>query len=264
MICVLLAASGVVAAGLPADAAAKPEHTATAGLKGRLIHDRFDESKVFPGTIRAYSVYVPFRGGNTYPMLIRKFEPRPIRVFLQDGRNDLNIAGGDWWTANQEMERALKFCGYEVEHAWGDGGHDGKQANEIFPDVMRWLWKDWPSPVKAGAGSNHHRSLLLPGQPWTRVAEGCQGATGPAAAAGAEQILAYDAEGRAAVIAAGIRGHGVIVGPDGRIYVTGVCFGGADFDTLFATCGDRVYRRKLKVRGACAFHGPVGPGQIGL
>ena len=94
---------------------------------------------------------------------IRKYEPKPIRVFLQDGSADLNIYGGDWWMANQEMERALTFAGYEVNHVWGDGGHNGKHATEIFPDAMRWLWKDWPAPVKAGAGSP-----AAPGDPHPR------------------------------------------------------------------------------------------------
>ena len=38
---------------------------------------------------------------------------------------------------------------------------------------------------------------------------------------------------------------------------------GPEFDTLYATCGDKVYRRKLKVRGANAWdapHRPVPPG----
>jgi len=58
------------------------------------------------------------RGGNNYPTLIRKTEPKALRVFLQDGSTDLNIYGGDWWMANQEMERALTFAGYEVDHIW--------------------------------------------------------------------------------------------------------------------------------------------------
>ena len=65
---------------------------------------------------------VGLRGGNVYPTLIRKYEPKPIRVFLQDGSSDLNHYGGDWWMANQEMERALIFAGYEVLEVLGRGG----------------------------------------------------------------------------------------------------------------------------------------------
>ncbi|HEV7225138.1 MAG TPA: alpha/beta hydrolase-fold protein, partial [Pirellulales bacterium] len=107
----------------------------------------------FQRVFSAIGTYVGLRGGNEYPTLVRKYEPKPIRVFLQDGSNDLNIYGGDWWMANQSMERSFLFAGYEVRHVWGDGGHNGQQATEIFPDAMRWLWKDWPAPVHAGKGS---------------------------------------------------------------------------------------------------------------
>src|SRR5687768_16755124 len=105
----------------------------------------WERPDAFRRVFSAIGTYVGLRGGNDYPTLIRKFEPKPIRVYLEDGENDLNIYGGDWWMANQEMERALKFAGYEVSHAWGTGGHDGKHATEVFPDAMRWLWKDWPN-----------------------------------------------------------------------------------------------------------------------
>jgi poly(3-hydroxybutyrate) depolymerase len=72
-------------------------------------------SRVFSGI----GTYVGLRGGDEFPTLIRKFEPKPIRVFLQDGSHDLNIYAGDWWMANLTMERALLFSGYQVEHVWG-------------------------------------------------------------------------------------------------------------------------------------------------
>ncbi len=79
----------------------------------------WERPDAFRRVFSAIGTYVGLRGGNVYPTLIRKFEPKPIRIFLQDGSRDLNIYGGDWWMANQEMERALTFAGYEVKHAWG-------------------------------------------------------------------------------------------------------------------------------------------------
>ncbi len=84
------------------------------------------------------------RGGNQFSMLVRKTEPKPIRVYLQDGQNDQNIYGGDWWIANQDMLSALRYAGYDVEHAWGDGGHNGKHGAAVMPDALRWLWKGYP------------------------------------------------------------------------------------------------------------------------
>ena len=105
---------------------------------------------------RVYSMigtYVGMRGGDRYPVLVRKTDPKPLRVFLQDGSRDGWPGGlefGDWWMSNQEMERALTFSGYEVNHAWGVLGHEGSHGESILPDVMRWLWKDWPKPIEAG------------------------------------------------------------------------------------------------------------------
>jgi gluconolactonase len=74
----------------------------------------WERPDAFRRVFSAIGTYVGLRGGNVYPTLIRKYEPKPIRIFLQDGSNDQNIYGGDWWMANQEMERSLTFAGYEV------------------------------------------------------------------------------------------------------------------------------------------------------
>jgi gluconolactonase len=127
----------------------------------------------FSRVFSAIGTYVGLRGADRYPSLIRKYEPKPIRVFLQDGANDLNIYGGDWYKANEMMERALSFAGYEVNHVWGEEGHNGNQGTAIFPDAMRWLWKDWPKPVAAGASHNQVLSdILVPGAGWELVGEG--------------------------------------------------------------------------------------------
>jgi sugar lactone lactonase YvrE/enterochelin esterase-like enzyme len=392
----------------------------------------WERPDAFRRVFSAIGTYVGLRGANNYPTLIRKFEPRRIRIFLQDGSRDLNIYGGDWWMANQEMESALRFAGYEVNHVWGQGGHSNQHGTEVFPDAMRWLWKDWPAPVKAGAGSQQLREILVPGQGWELVADGYKFTEGPAvnakgevffndvpasktykigldskvsiflsdtkngdgqafgpdgrlyaAAAATSQVLAYDEGGKASVIASGFRGNDLVVRHDGGIYVThpawsgsgtsqiwyidpkgakrvvdrglkfsngvalspdqsllfvsdsrthwvysyqiqpdgslankqkfyhlhvpdtaddsgadgmrtdrdgrlyvatrlgiqvcdqagrvncivpppngkiaNLCFGGKDFDTLFACCGDRLFKRKLKIKGALSFQAPTKP-----
>ena len=89
--------------------------------------------------------YTNIRGGYAYPGLIRKTKPaKPLRVFLQDGSNDLDNLHGNWPLANQDMAAALKFMGYDYQFVLGDGGHSGKHGGAIFPDTLRWLWRDWP------------------------------------------------------------------------------------------------------------------------
>lgn len=87
--------------------------------------------------------FTNIRGGHVYPALIRKTENKPIRVHLQDGSNDLDNLHGNWPLANQQMAAALKFKGYDYQFVMGDGGHNRKHAGAIFPDEMRWLWRDW-------------------------------------------------------------------------------------------------------------------------
>jgi hypothetical protein len=131
---------------------------------------------------RVYSgigTYVGLRGGHAYSTLVRKFEPKPLRIFLEDGSNDLNIYAGDWWMANQAMQRSLAFAGYDSRHAWGDGGHNNKQATELFPEAFAWLWGEWPQPIAKGAGSPQLQEILIPGEDWRLVGEGYRFTEGP-------------------------------------------------------------------------------------
>ena len=147
----------------------------------------WEHPEEFSRVFSAIGTYIGLRGGDRYPVLIRKYEPKPIRIFLQDGSNDLNIYAGDWWKANETMERSLIFAGYEVNHVWGEGGHNGNQGNAIFPQAMRWLWKDWPKPVAKGNSKNDFlSSLLIPGEDWELVGQGYQFTEGTTANAKGE------------------------------------------------------------------------------
>ncbi len=133
----------------------------------------WERPAAFTRVFSAIGTYVGLRGAERYPTLIRKYEPKPLRIFLQDGANDLNIYAGDWWKANETMERALSFSGYEVQHVWGEGQHNGKHGTAIFPQAMRWLWKDWPAKIKQGSSKNQVLSdVLIPGEEWHLVGDG--------------------------------------------------------------------------------------------
>jgi enterochelin esterase-like enzyme len=94
--------------------------------------------------------FTNIRGGDKYPDIIRTNEWRPIRVFLQDGANDLRgsaqnrRAGWNWVIANHLMAAALEEKDYDYKYVYGEGGHNGNHGGVIFPDTMRWLWRDYP------------------------------------------------------------------------------------------------------------------------
>lgn len=123
---------------------------------------------------RVYSVIGSFTdlcGGDTYPSKIRKYEPRPLRIFLQDNDNDQDIYSGSWPLANQEVAAALKYAGYDTQFVVGKGGHDGGPGSRIFPEVMRWLWRDYPAPIKAmTSGRQSVTQFIVPNETWQPVA----------------------------------------------------------------------------------------------
>lgn len=87
--------------------------------------------------------FVNIRGGHNCEALIRKTPKKPIRVFLQDGENDLDNEHGNWPLANREMAKSLAFKGYDFEFVMGTGEHSGKHGGAILPESLRWLWRDW-------------------------------------------------------------------------------------------------------------------------
>ena len=64
--------------------------------------------------------FTDIRGGHNYPPMIRKSDKKDIKVFLQDGENDLDNQFGNWWLANLQMEAALKFKGYDYKFCPGN------------------------------------------------------------------------------------------------------------------------------------------------
>jgi len=181
----------------------------------------------FTRVLSAIGSFDNLHNGDRFPGLIRKTEPKPIRVFLQDGCNDLNWFAGDWYLANQRMDRALEWAGYEHTHLWGDRAHDAAQAVCAFPDVLRYLWKDWPAPVKTGK-IDFFRNTFGDNKEWRQVWEGKQAPPGLAVNAKGEvffndpsegKCYRIDADGRVATFLSVAKGDGgMAFGSDGRLY----------------------------------------------
>src|SRR5205814_3231754 len=130
---------------------------------------------VFRRVLSFVGSYTNLRGGQVYSSLIRKTEPKPLRVFLQDGKNDQNIYAGNWFIGNQDMASALTYAGYDTTFTIGTEGHNNRHGSAILPDALRWLWRDYPKPIAAGTGAGDRQfvtMILEPGTEWELASKG--------------------------------------------------------------------------------------------
>jgi sugar lactone lactonase YvrE/enterochelin esterase-like enzyme len=132
---------------------------------------------VFGKVFSTTGSFVGLRGGHAYPWLIRKTEPKPLRVYLEDNSGDLDNQFGNWPLANHQMHSALKYMGYDVRFDFAEGfGHNSDHGGSVFPDAMRWLWSAEKSQGAAEASEESKGDLtllklLLPGEGWRVEAE---------------------------------------------------------------------------------------------
>lgn len=122
-----------------------PDHRAICGISSGGICAwtvAWERPDAFRKVLSHVGSFTNIRGGHVYPALIRKADPKPIRVFLQDGSHDLDNAHGNWWLSNLQMEAALKFAKYDYKFVGGEGGHDGNHGGAILPESLVWLWRE--------------------------------------------------------------------------------------------------------------------------
>jgi sugar lactone lactonase YvrE/enterochelin esterase-like enzyme len=191
----------------------------------------FTHPEAFRRVISFIGSYTNLRGGQSLSSLVRKFEPRPIRVFLQDGKADQNIYAGNWWIANQDLASALEYAGYDMTFVTGTEGHNGKHGSAIIPDALRWLWREYPKPIAVSDRiSERHEVRLLaePGKTWELVGQGYKFTEGPAVDRDGNvffsdipnnRIHKIGSDGKVSVFKEDSGGaNGLVFGPDGRLY----------------------------------------------
>jgi gluconolactonase len=195
----------------------------------------WERPDAFSRVVSFIGSFTDLRGGNDYPALVRKTEPKAIRVFMQDGKNDLDIYSGSWWVENVNLDAALSFAGYEHVFVTGEGGHDARQPGAVLPDALRYVWKGYPELPAKGKFPNAARDgrpsvvdVIDPDEPWQLVGEGYKFTEGPAADAdgnvfftdvGDDKIYRVGADGKVGLFADKTDGaNGLMFGKDGRLY----------------------------------------------
>lgn len=97
--------------------------------------------------------FVNLRGGDRYPEIVRQADRKPLRIYMQDGRNDNRGVRPDnpdydprrdWFLQNVRLMQALNEKGYDLNYSWGIGRHSQKHGGAMLPDMLRWLWRDHP------------------------------------------------------------------------------------------------------------------------
>jgi len=204
--------------------------------------DQFRRVLSFIGT------FVSMKGADTLPALIRKTEPKPIRIFMQDGRNDHVIAGqpygtfyaGSWPINNQVVAEAFEFAGYDVKLVLGDEGHNMKHGAAIMPEALRWLWRDYPQPIVVHEPAAMRQSgwdprgkvysIVSADKPWEQVGETYQTVGGVAsdkegavffADPAANRIYKSGADAKVGVFKENSGGATALrFGVDGRLYAS--------------------------------------------
>jgi enterochelin esterase family protein len=192
----------------------------------------WERSGVFGKVFSTSGSFVGVRGGHAYPGLIRKTEPKPLRVYLADHINDLDNEFGNWPLANQQMHSALRYMQYDVRFDFAGGsGHHSDHGGAVFPEAMRWLWRAAQGETTEGGSEDAKGdltllNLLIRGEDWKVEAEGMGFAEASCAdAAGnfffsdlkAPAIYRIGVDGsRSRVTSEGV--NGIKIGPDGWIY----------------------------------------------
>jgi enterochelin esterase family protein len=137
----------------------------------------WEHPEAFRKVLSTIGSFTNLRGGNVYPSLIRKTEPKPLRVYLADTSGDVDNAFGSWPWSNQLMNSALSYMGYDVRFDWAEGyAHNADHGGALFPEALRWLWRKEPHRPAIDTkgdlrGDLTLLKLLIPGERWQPVAE---------------------------------------------------------------------------------------------
>ena len=113
-----------------------------------------------------------FRGGDSFPFLIRKFETKPIRCYITAGTDDMRNSAGDWYLEAESAKEAMEYAGYEYAYErFQDGTHGaGNGDPAVYERALRFLWDGWATrPVSIRHLPPRVADLFAQGTAWEPV-----------------------------------------------------------------------------------------------
>jgi len=137
----------------------------------------WERPDAFRKVLSTIGSFTNLRGGNVYPSLIRKSEPKPLRVFLADTSGDIDNVAGSWPWSNKLMASALQYMGYDTRFDWAEGyAHSADHGGALFPDALKWLWRKETHQPKIDTKGDLKGDMtllrqLIPGENWEVVAD---------------------------------------------------------------------------------------------
>ena len=181
----------------------------------------------FSRVYAASGSFVAFRGGHEFPTMVRKFEAKPIRGYFTTATHDMENCAGDWFLLDQEMDKALKFSGYDYQFRIIDGRHVAGYMDN-WQEAMAYLWKGWPERVKAGPSAPRAQDVLVPGEGWQLAGQGYGRIKGAACNAAGEvyfsdhrdeKIFRINLDGKANLFVPNTNYEGgITVAADGKVF----------------------------------------------
>jgi enterochelin esterase-like enzyme/sugar lactone lactonase YvrE len=145
----------------------------------------WERPDAFRKVLSTIGSFTHLRGGNVYPSLIRKTEPKPLRVYLADTSGDIDNPFGSWPWSNKLMASSMQYMGYDVRFDWAEGfGHNADHGGALFPEAIKWLWRQekYQPQINTKGDLKGDMTLLrqlIPEQSWEVVAEGLGFADAP-------------------------------------------------------------------------------------
>ena len=141
--------------------------------------------------------------GNEIPVLIRKYETKPLRVYEEYSENEPNDYFGSSFCAAKEAETALEFAGYDFRCKYFPGeGHCSRYGDEAEAYLrLSWLWDGWnTAPVRALRNSPRVSLVVPDGSVWEKADEFPVGAGVTQTVMSADKTMIYSGGGDSDVL----------------------------------------------------------------